>query len=162
MSTGAVSKGDYDFVPAALKQLGATIIFHRVAIKPGKPILFALMPNGDCFFGLPGNPIASAVGFRFFVMPLLRAMLGLAAEHMLRATLTADHKAKPGLRQFLKAHCAMNAPCEAQVTILPGQRSFKIKPMADANGWAVLDETTNHLDEDDLIDFVPAAPWGWA
>src|SRR5690606_18514572 len=87
LSTGAVSMGRYDFIPDALRKLGATIHFHKVAIRPGKPLLFATLPNGALFFGLPGNPASSAVGLRFFVEPALRAMLGLAPERALRLPL---------------------------------------------------------------------------
>lgn len=65
ISTGAVSKGVWDFIPESLKNLGATIHFHRVNIRPGKPVLFATLPNGSFYFGLPGNPISAAIGFTF-------------------------------------------------------------------------------------------------
>ena len=77
ISTGAVSKGVWDFIPESLKNMGATIHFHRVNIRPGKPVLFAILPNGSFYFGLPGNPISAAIGFTFFVMPLVRALQGL-------------------------------------------------------------------------------------
>lgn len=75
ITTGAVSKGRFDFIPALLNDLGATIHFHKVSIRPGKPILFASLPNGSWFFGLPGNPVSAAVGFRFFVQPLIDRLL---------------------------------------------------------------------------------------
>ena len=77
ISTGAVSKGVWDFIPDSLEKIGATTHFHRVNIRPGKPVLFATLPNGSYYFGLPGNPISAAIGFTFFVMPLLRALQGL-------------------------------------------------------------------------------------
>jgi molybdopterin molybdotransferase len=77
--TGAVSVGDFDFVPAVLKRSGASVKFHKVAIKPGKPLLFAV--KGDHFiFGLPGNPVSSLVSFLLFVAPLINNMLGFKTE----------------------------------------------------------------------------------
>ena len=67
VSTGAVSMGRYDFIPDALRELGAEILFHKVAMRPGKPLLFARLPGGALYFGLPGNPVSSAVGMRVFL-----------------------------------------------------------------------------------------------
>src|SRR5690625_1517054 len=77
VSTGAVSMGRFDFIPQALEKLGAEILYHKLAIRTGKPQLFARLADGTLFFGLPGNPIATAVGQRFYVEAALRVMLGL-------------------------------------------------------------------------------------
>jgi molybdopterin molybdotransferase len=80
LSTGAVSMGRYDFVPPALRSIGAEILFHKLAMRPGKPLLFARLREGPLYFGLPGNPVSAAVGLRFFVEAALRAQLGLPQE----------------------------------------------------------------------------------
>lgn len=159
ISTGAVSKGDFDFVPAALKALGAEILFHRIAIRPGKPVLFAILPNGVPFFGLPGNPASAAVGFRFFVAPLLRAAWGLPPEPPLRVRLAASYKSAPGLRIFLKAHLSPGLDGTLAATILAGQESFRIQPMLRINGWVVREETQGSLEAGSLVDFYPADPF---
>lgn len=63
LSTGAVSMGRYDFVET-LAAIGAETLFHKVAMRPGKPLLAARLAGGQAFFGLPGNPVSSAVGLR--------------------------------------------------------------------------------------------------
>lgn len=74
--TGGVSAGDFDFVPRCLAELGATTLFHGVAIKPGKPTLFAR--RGERYiFGLPGNPVSSFVIFEIFVKPFLYRRMGI-------------------------------------------------------------------------------------
>jgi molybdenum cofactor synthesis domain-containing protein len=73
--SGGVSVGTYDFTKAALRALGAEIFFERVALKPGKPTVFARL-GGKLIFGLPGNPVSVAVTFSLFARPALRAMLG--------------------------------------------------------------------------------------
>jgi molybdopterin molybdotransferase len=73
---GGVSVGDYDLVPGVLKELGITIHFHQVRIKPGKPLLFGTGPKGALVFGLPGNPASSFVGFELFVRPAIRILGG--------------------------------------------------------------------------------------
>jgi molybdopterin molybdotransferase len=74
--TGGVSEGDFDYVPASLAALGAEVLFHGVAIKPGKPTLFARA--GERFiFGLPGNPVSTFVIFEVFVKALLYRLMGI-------------------------------------------------------------------------------------
>jgi molybdopterin molybdotransferase len=138
VSTGAVSMGRYDFVPEALRRLGAEAIFHKLAIRPGKPLLFARLPDDTLFFGLPGNPIAVAVGLRFFVEPALRAMLGLPREVPWRVPLAADYAKKPRLRFHLKARVALDAQGQLAAQVLPGQESYRIRPLAEANAWVVV------------------------
>lgn len=139
LSTGAVSMGRHDFVPDALRALGATIVFHKVAIRPGKPVLFARLPGGQLYFGLPGNPVSSAVGMRFFVEPALRALLGQRPEQALRLPLAEPVHKKAGLQCFFKAQVGLDAAGRLQVRVLQGQESFRIRPLLSANAWAVLD-----------------------
>jgi molybdopterin molybdotransferase len=75
VTSGGVSVGPHDLVRGALAELGAEEIFWRVAVKPGKPIAFAV--RGETLvFGLPGNPVSSLVGFELFVRPALLALQG--------------------------------------------------------------------------------------
>jgi molybdopterin molybdotransferase len=75
---GGVSVGDYDLVPGVLNELGVTIHFRQVRMKPGKPLLFGTDPKGTLVFGLPGNPGSSFVSFELFVRPALRILGGHA------------------------------------------------------------------------------------
>src|SRR2546423_5432393 len=85
ITSGGVSMGVYDFTKAALKELGAEIFFERVALRPGKPTVFARL-GGALVFGLPGNPVSVAVTFNLFARTALRAKQG--ATH---TTLEVDH-----------------------------------------------------------------------
>lgn len=75
ISTGGVSVGERDFVREALDRSGFLQLFWKVAIKPGKPVLFGTLDGKPCF-GLPGNPAAAAATFELFVRPALRGMTG--------------------------------------------------------------------------------------
>lgn len=75
ITSGGVSVGPHDLVRASLRELGAEEVFWRVAVKPGKPIAFAVR-GGSLVFGLPGNPVSSLVGFELFVRPALLALQG--------------------------------------------------------------------------------------
>ena len=74
ITSGAVSAGKFDFVPSVIKDFKLSNFFKKVAIRPGKPILFAkIRGKQKAIFGLPGNPISSAACFRFFVKPYIMA-----------------------------------------------------------------------------------------
>ena len=152
ISTGAVSMGRYDFVPDALRQVGAEILFHKVAIRPGKPLLFARLPSGALYFGLPGNPISSAVGLRFFVQPGLRALQGLPIEMPLHLPLAHAIAKKPGLRFLQKARVTVSGKGCLQVQLLSGQESFRIQPLLAANAWAILPEECESFAAGDLVE----------
>jgi molybdopterin molybdotransferase len=104
VTSGGVSMGVYDFTKAALKELGAEIFFERVALRPGKPTVFARLGNA-LIFGLPGNPVSVAVTFELFVRTALRAMQGatettLSHEH---AVLGRDVKGSLDRESYLPA-----------------------------------------------------------
>ena len=76
VTSGGVSMGVYDFTKAALVELGSEIFFERVSLRPGKPTVFARLPNGTLVFGLPGNPVSVSVTFNLFARTALLAMQG--------------------------------------------------------------------------------------
>jgi molybdopterin molybdotransferase len=102
--TGGVSMGEYDFVQDVFHDLGLEILFSKVAIKPGKPTVFAR--RGDkLVFGLPGNPISALVTFECFVRPALGRLCGMKSPELPRmmGELLADMKQSPGRMAFLPA-----------------------------------------------------------
>lgn len=166
VSTGAVSMGRYDFVPEALQRLGAEVLFHKIAIRPGKPLLFARLPDGTLFFGLPGNPIAVAVGLRFFVEPALRAMLGLPRERPWQVPLAASFTKKPRLHFYLKSRVEVNAQGQLTATALTGQESYRIRPLAEANAWVGIPIDAMTLPAGTLVDtyglsHLESPQWDW-
>ncbi len=85
ITSGGVSMGVYDFMKPALKELGAEIFFERVALRPGKPTVFARLGN-TLVFGLPGNPVSVAVTFSLFVRAALRKMQGAKQPGLIEET----------------------------------------------------------------------------
>jgi molybdopterin molybdotransferase len=77
--TGGVSMGERDFVPEAVRRVGAGICFHRLPIRPGKPVLGAVSKDGKPILGLPGNPVSTLVTARRFGLPALRRRAGYAS-----------------------------------------------------------------------------------
>lgn len=88
--TGGVSMGDYDFVPAAASAAGCHQVFHKLPVRPGKPIYGAVGPEGQLVIGLPGNPVSAAIGTVRFALPLLRRMAGCEPWMPLRPTVKLD------------------------------------------------------------------------
>jgi molybdenum cofactor synthesis domain-containing protein len=78
--SGGVSVGRYDLVPQVIQEIGARIRFHNVAIKPGKPVLYATVGRNQHIFGLPGNPLSALTGLHEFVLPAIRHMGGVAEQ----------------------------------------------------------------------------------
>ncbi|MCF6293398.1 MAG: molybdopterin molybdotransferase MoeA [Robiginitomaculum sp.] len=152
ISTGAVSMGDRDFVPESLQEIGANIVFHKCKIRPGKPVLFAVLPDGGLFFGLPGNPVSAAVGFSFFVEPILRQILNQKEPETKMARLSKDFNKRAGFYLFAKARVFMK-DSECQIEVLSGQQSFRIAPLAEANCWAELPEYLAEIKAGELVKF---------
>jgi molybdopterin molybdotransferase len=75
LTSGGVSVGEHDLVRRALAELGSDEVFWRVAVRPGKPVAFAVC-GSTLVFGLPGNPVSALVGFELFVRPALLALQG--------------------------------------------------------------------------------------
>jgi molybdopterin molybdotransferase len=91
--SGGVSAGKLDLVPGVLAELGVQAIFHKVAMKPGKPVLFGVAARGSTVvFGLPGNPVSSLVCFELFVRPALRKLMARKpGPDWVKATLARDY-----------------------------------------------------------------------
>ena len=137
VSTGGVSAGDHDHLPAVVGAAGAIVHFHGVGMRPGKPVLFATLPNGALYFGLPGNPVAAALGFRFLVVAAVRKMLGLGIERGTRVS--TDAQGRPGTTLLLKAR----SDAQHRITILMDQKSHTMRPLIDANCWIAVDHDAN-------------------
>jgi molybdopterin molybdotransferase len=158
LTTGGVSAGRLDCVPDAITRLGGEILFHKVAIRPGKPVLFARLPNGSLLFGLPGNPIAVAACLRFLVIPALRLLQDLPVERNHTARIMENFHKKPGLCFFGKASASIDGNGKLQVRLLPGQESFKINPLLKSNSWAIIPEELEIVKAGDFIQIAPLYP----
>jgi len=98
LSTGGVSVGDHDYVKDVYMRMGAEILFWKVRIKPGKPVLFGFLKNTP-FFGLPGNPASSATTFELFVRPALRRLQGQTRLFRPRLRVVLEKEVKGGQRR---------------------------------------------------------------
>ena len=162
--SGGVSAGKFDLVEPALARLGARFHFTGVRIQPGKPTVFGELPRGAGspsptlpFFGLPGNPISSAVTFLLFAAPVLAALAGRrqSAPRFALARLAppVDRHGKPGLTRFLPALCDFGSPAgqPPQVALVPWHGSGDLEAMARSNCFLVVPEEAHSLEPGDLV-----------
>jgi molybdopterin molybdotransferase len=98
--SGGVSAGDADHVPGVLEELGVKKLFHKLSIRPGKPIWCGVLPGGGLAFGLPGNPFSCMVTFHLFIDYYLRACFGLPAPVTMRLPLQEGRIKKTSLDEF--------------------------------------------------------------
>lgn len=131
ISSGGVSVGDFDYVQEILLKLGLEKKFWKVAIKPGKPVLFGTLEDKLCF-GIPGNPASALVVFELLVRPALRQMLGASQLHrpVVKARLLRAVKPSAGRLHFMRAYYDAEAN-----TLQPfqGQGSSNLWTAAQAN-----------------------------
>jgi molybdopterin molybdotransferase len=146
ITTGAVSAGDLDFVPETAEQLGFEVLFHKLAIRPGKPIFMA--KKGSCvWLGLPGNPISTAVTWHFVGRALLHQIAGIPLPRKIRAPLAKQVQKPAGLRCFWRAVLENGV-----LTPLSGQGSAHFLATLKANTYIELPEEPDVVEQGALVD----------
>lgn len=146
--TGGVSVGDFDFVIPALKALKASIVFHKIRQKPGKPVCLAKL-NNKMIFGLPGNPASVLTCFYSLVVPALTKWADTKSIDVTNIPLGHTLKRKPGLTQFLKAEILQDA-----VHILEGQESNNLESFAKANALVKIPEAVSELKARSIVEVI--------
>jgi molybdopterin molybdotransferase len=158
--TGGVSAGNRDLVPEALAALGVARVFHKIRLKPGKPLWFGVGPGRDAggppplVFGLPGNPVSGVVGFVLFVRPALDALAARPgpADRTVAARLATrfDHS---GDRPTY--HPARRV-ADGSVEPLDGWAgSADLRTVARADGFAVFPAGDRSYQPGEIVRFLP-------
>jgi molybdenum cofactor synthesis domain-containing protein len=153
VTSGGVSMGVYDVTKAALHELDAEIFFERVALRPGKPTVFARLPNGTLVFGLPGNPVSVAVTFNLFARTALLAMQG-ASEPALKyetALLARSVKGNVDRESYLPAQLTTNDDGELIAFPLKWGGSSDFVSFALTTALAIVPAGTKTLEANSLI-----------
>jgi len=138
--SGGVSVGPHDHVKPALAALGVQELFWGVALQPGKPTWFGVMPNGPLVFGLPGNPVSAVVTFSLFVSLALAWLQGTAPRRPPRpdALLGTDVRRNPRREQAVRVR--LNVQDDATVLAIPNgaQGSHILSSLLDADALAMI------------------------
>lgn len=133
--SGGVSKGKFDFLPAALEQCGVEKKFHRVAQRPGKPLWFGVHPEGTTVFALPGNPISSFMCQMIYVIDWVRRCCGLHLMKRPMAVLSADIQFKPALTYFMVVSTDYNNEGVLMATPQPGNGSGDLANLVEGDAF---------------------------
>ena len=153
VTSGAVSAGKFDFIPNVIKTFRLSDYFKSVAIRPGKPVLFAKFKSKQkAVFGLPGNPMSSAACFRFFVYPYISSLLDLSDERPIKAILKNNFIKKKSFTRFAKSKLSTTNNGKIEVEILKGQESFRIKSFIKSNIWTLLPAGKVKFKKGEIVD----------
>jgi molybdopterin molybdotransferase len=134
--SGGVSAGVLDLVPQALADLGVKQVFHKVSVKPGKPLWFGVAVHNErptLVFGLPGNPVSSLVCFEVFVRPALAKLQGRDSQGLprIQAPLAQDFEHRGDRTTFYPARLENGA-----VKLLSWKGSGDLRTLAEATALA--------------------------
>lgn len=140
--SGGVSAGKLDLVPGVLSELGVEAIFHKVEMKPGKPVFFGVKTRTEggpprLVFGLPGNPVSALVCFELFVAPALRRQMGLPpGPRLVQAELTEDYAYRTDRVTYHPARLESAGP-KRTVRVVPWFGSPDLRSLSEANAFVV-------------------------
>ena len=132
--TGGVSAGDADHVPGVLTELGVRPLFHKMAIRPGKPTFCGVLPTGGMVFALPGNPFSCLVNFVLLIAPYLHACWGLELSLPVSLPLREARGKRVSLDEFFPVRVEGRP---AMLTQMPLNSSGDIRLAMQANALAL-------------------------
>lgn len=134
VTIGGASVGDHDLVGPVLADMGLSLAFWKIAMRPGKPLMFGKLGTRRVL-GLPGNPVSSLITTRIFVIPLVRALLGLAPEADRRSSaITTVELEKNGARaHYMRGALGRDEDGRTTVTPVRSQDSSLLTPLAAAD-----------------------------
>jgi molybdopterin molybdotransferase len=152
VTTGGVSVGDHDLVAKVLGEQGLDVDFWRIAIRPGKPLLFGSL-LGTPFVGLPGNPVSALVCALVFMRPALAAMQGMSATDDLRqARLAAPLRANDRRQDYLRAHLRRGEDGTLEAEAYSVQDSSMLSALAGADALILRPPHAPALEAGDMVD----------
>ena len=151
IASGGVSAGDADFVPEAVEALGVKKLFHKLMIRPGKPIWCGKLPGKGMLFALPGNPLSCMVTFTLFVRPYLHACYGLLQPAIIPMALQQGRMKKTQLDEFFPVKLV---PGAAAVSIVPFNGSGDIRAALFADGLARHPLEKSTINPGETVDYI--------
>ena len=153
ITSGGVSVGVYDFTKTALRELGAEIFFERVRLRPGKPAVFARLPDVPLFFGLPGNPVSVSVTFNLFARAAILAMQGASQTELQTASAVLGRavKGSPGRESYLPATLKTNENARLIAEPLKWGGSSDFVAFVHATALIIVPQDTRTLETGSIV-----------
>ena len=159
--SGGVSAGDFDLVPQMLADAGVERIFHKVRVKPGKPIWFGRRAGGSFVFGLPGNPVSALVGFQVFVRAALERLQDKPAERPVTAKLACSFHHRGNRETLFPACFHVEDDGGCQVEPVPWRGSADLGALLRANGLIRFPAGDQTYDAGQRVAVYPFPPAIW-
>ncbi len=158
--TGGISVGKYDLVRDAVKAAGATIWFHGLAMKPGKPALYATVSGNHHIFALPGNPLAALAAFHELALPALRRLSGYPAEACRPAWLLPLAESARSNGGRVRCQLARLVTQQNGLAVLPiaSRSSSDLASAGRADGAILLSPDRTRFSAGQLVTFRPWKP----
>ncbi len=152
--TGGVSAGDSDYVPEILAKLKVKEIFHKTAMKPGKPLWFGTRGKTRVF-AIPGNPWSSQIVFKVYIEPYLRQCFGMAAGLRMALPLAKERQKKDSLQHFFPVRIANRADSPSELEAVTFNGSGDIRAGLGSDGLAVHSANKKTLTRGEIVEFLP-------
>ena len=157
--SGGASVGKYDHTRKVLESLGYTIHFERVAVRPGKPLIFATRDN-QAVFGVPGTPVSSFVACMLFISHALAVLGGWKrSSSRVLSTLTKDHTKSSKFDMYLRGILSLEGN-RAEVDTNLNQSSGALGSLARANCLVILPAGKSVYKKGETVEVIPIAGWG--
>jgi molybdopterin molybdotransferase len=151
ITTGGASVGDHDYVQEALKASSIKIGFWKIALRPGKPLMFGSKGNLRVL-GLPGNPVSALVCARIFLKPLIVKMQGISTnENIVQARLGTGLPANDGRRDYMRATLAIAPDGSRTATAFDKQDSSMQRTLRNADCLIIREPNTPEVAEGELV-----------
>ncbi|WP_078548154.1 molybdopterin molybdotransferase MoeA [Litchfieldia alkalitelluris] len=166
ITTGGVSVGDYDYLPAIYEKLGAQVLFNKIAMRPGSVTTIAVL-NGKLLFGLSGNPSACYVGFELYTRPVIRTYLYSDSPHLQKITaqLATDFLKPNPFTRFVRSKLSFE---KGSVLVAPSglDKSNVVSSTAGANALMVLPGGTRGYEKGSFVEVLlledqEGSQWPW-
>ena len=148
ITSGAVSKGKYDYLPEVFSSCGVEEVFHGVRIKPGKPIFagrYQSAKHNKIIFGLPGNPVSASVNFEIFIKPFVCGVYHLTNDEFFSAKMKIKFSKEDKKRHFVRAKVLVENG-EIYVEPFLKQSSANLFDYADAECLIIVEEDITVLE----------------
>ncbi|MDH5717273.1 MAG: molybdopterin molybdotransferase MoeA [Spirochaetia bacterium] len=150
--SGGVSMGDKDFVPEILESLEVKKIFHKVKIKPGKPVWFGKYADKTLVFGMPGNPFSCQVIYKVLIEPLIRTSFSMPKQKPIKIPIAFSRRKKNNRDEFFPVKFSSSKFIKLLPVINMG--SGDIKAAKDSIGLAIQKAEKVELKENECVDFI--------
>lgn len=149
--SGGVSMGDHDYIPQAVREVGGEVVFHKLPVKPGKPILAAVGPQGQVIAGLPGNPVSVMVSAVRSALPALRKKAGFLNPTPAQPVVTLTEPLQKTLKLWWFRPVILQS--EGHAKIVPTKGSGDFGSLAQSAGFIQIPPNRN--------DTGPYPYWSW-